>query len=178
MRKLVILLLLVGMATGQAQIIQLDEAKVSAKDGKVKANSELNFTVLETYSNQFQKNPIAFMKENFDINAVIMDLQNSDYDSYVVEFKNRKGHLIANFDNEGKLLSTSQAFKNIALPLAICRDLVTNHKGWAMTKNQYLASGTGDVLDKEVYKITLKNGKETRRVKIISDRSLRGLVSN
>lgn len=178
MRKLVILFLLVGMTTGQAQIIQLEEARVNATNVMVKADGEFKFMVVESYTNEFIKNPIAFMKKNFDIHLVIKEMENQNFDSYVVEFKNRKGHLIANFDKEGKLLSTSQEFKNIALPLAVCRNLVTNHKGWSMTKNQYLASGAGDVLDKELYKITMKNGNQTRRVKIVPDRSPRGLASN
>src|SRR5690606_16594116 len=178
MRKLVILFLLVGMTAGQAQIIQLEEARVNAKNVKVKANGDLNFTVVESYSNQFQKNPIAFMKENFDIHTIIKDLQDLNYEIYEVQFRNKKGHLIANFDRDGTLLSTSQAFKNIALPLSICRDLVKNHQGWTMTKNQYLASGEGELLKKELYKITLKNEKETRRIKIVPDRSPRGLASN
>jgi len=178
MRKLVILFLLVGMTTGQAQIIQLEEARVSAKNVKVRADGEFKFVVVESYTNEFIKNPIAFMKKNFDIHLVLKEMENQNLDSYVVEFKNRKGHLIANFDKQGKLLGTSQAFKNIALPLPICRDLVTNYKGWTMTKNQYLASGEGDVLDKELYKITMKNGNQTRRVKIIPNRSPRGLASN
>lgn len=178
MRKLVILFLLVGMTAGQAQIIQLEEARVSAKNVPVKADGELKFSVVESYTNEFIKNPIAFMKKNFDIHLYIEEMNDKNFDSYVVEFRNTKGHLTANFDKEGTLLSTVQNFKNIPLPLPVARDLVRNHKGWIMTKNHYLASGKGDLLDKELYKVTLKNGKDTRRVKIIPERSSRGLASN
>jgi len=178
MRKLVILFLLVGFTTGQAQIIQLEEARVSAKNVKVKTDAEIKFSVVENHANEFIKNPIAFMKKNFDIRLVIEEMKNPNYDSYVVEFRNSKGHLTANFDKEGALLSTVQTFKDIPVPLDVARELVKNHKGWKMTKNQYQASGKGELLDKEIYRITLKNGKETRRVKIIPVRSSRGLVSN
>jgi len=178
MRKLVILFLLVGMTAGQAQIIQLEEARVSAKNVKVKSDGEIKFMVVENYNNEFLKNPIAFMKKNFDIKLVMDELKDRNYDSYEVEFRNRKGHLTANFDKEGTLLRTVQDFKNIAVHLSVGRELVRNHKGWIMTKNHYLASGKGDLIEKEVYKITLRNGKDSKRVKIIPKSSSRGLVSN
>ncbi len=179
MRKLVILLLLAGIATGHAQIIQLDEARVDVKNLKIIAEGEgLKFTILEEYSNQFQKNPLGFMKENFDIFPFIEQMKGKNDIPYLVEFKNRKGYLNANFDKRGTLVSTSQKFKNIPLPLAVSRELVKKYKGWAVTKNLYIASGKGENLDKELYKITMKNGKKSKNVKIIPDRSNREVVSN
>lgn len=178
MRKLVILFLLVGMTTGQAQIIQLDEARVNASSVKLNADGELKFSVVESYSNEFVKNPIAFMKKNFDIQNFIDQMGSGSYDTYAVEFRNKKGHLTANFDNKGKLLGIAQDFRDIVVPLDVARELVKNHKGWLMTKNRYLASGKGDLIDKELFRITLRNGEDTRRIKIIPDRSSRGLASN
>lgn len=176
MKKFIILFLLAGIATGHAQVIQLDEARVT--NAKILNVGDSKYIVLEDYSGQFMKNPIVFMKENFDIHSLIEELQGEDYDSYIVEFRNKKGFLIANFDKEGNLESTLQRFKNIPLPLAVSRDLVSNYQGWIATKNLYIASGKEDMIDKELYRITLKNGKSTQRVKIIPDRPSRGLASN
>ena len=177
MKNLLILFLLAGIATGHAQVIQLDEAKVT-NTAKILSDGDSRYIVLEDYNSQFMKNPIGFMKENFDIHLFIEDMEDQGYDFYVVEFRNRKGYLVANFDDRGELLSTSQRFKNIPLPHAISRELVSDYKGWSMTKNLYVASGKGDALDKEQYKITLKNGKSSQTVKIIPDRPSRGLASN
>ena len=179
MKKLVYLLLLAGIATGQAQVIQLDEERVNARAVKITSYGEdLKYAVVEDYKGQFHQNPIAFMREKFDIHSFIEQMKGSGYDSYVVEFRNSKGYLEANFDEEGTLLSTSQKFKNIALPLGVARDLVTKHKGWTMKKNLYLASGKGDVVDKELYRITMRNGNKTKTLKIIPNRPARGLASN
>lgn len=179
MKKLVYLLLLAGIATGQAQVIQLDEARVDARAVKITSNGEdLKYAVVEDYKGQFHQNPIAFMREKFDIHSLIEHKKGRHYDSYVVEFRNRKGYLEANFDEEGTLLGTSQKFKNIPLPIGIARELVTKHKGWTMKRNSYQASGKGDALDKEIYRITMRNGNKTRNVKFIPERSPAGLVSN
>lgn len=177
MKNLIIMFLLAGIVTGHAQVIQLDEARVTNAT-KIVADGELSYIVLEDYSGQFMKNPIKFMKENFDIHEFIGQSLDEPYDLYRVEFRNRKGFLIANFDDKGKLLSTSQRFKDIALPYSISKELVADYKGWKMTRNLYLASGKEDALDKEVYRITMQNGKSKKNVKIIPDRPTRGLASN
>ena len=177
MKKLIILFFLAGIVTGQAQVIQLDEARVTNAT-KIISEGDSKYLVLENYSGQFMKNPIGFLKENFDIHLFIDQMAGQGYDSYSVEFRNKKGYLVANFDDQGTLVSTTQRFKNIPLPLSIARELVTDYKGWEMTKNLYIASGNGDALDKELYRVTMKNGKSSQNVKIIPDRPSRGLASN
>lgn len=178
MRNLIILFLLAGIATGHAQVIHLDEARVTNSAKIITNGNNSSYMVLENYSGQFMKNPIGFMKENFDVKLFIAQMKGEEYESYRVEFRNRKGLLVADFDTNGKLLGTTQKFKNIPLPLTVSRDLVTNYKGWAMTRNIYTASGKGDAIDKELYKITMRNGKTKKNVKIIPDKPSRGLASN
>src|SRR5690606_38943672 len=114
----------------------------------------------------------------FNIHEFIGQSLDVPYELYRVEFRNSKGFLVANFNDEGTLLSTYQRFKNIPVPLAIAKELVKDHKGWAMTKNLYIASGKEDALDKELYRISMQNGKSKKNVKIIPDRPTRGLASN
>ncbi len=155
------------------------EARVDARTVKIiNEGEDLKYVVLEEYSGQFLKNPITFMRENFDIQPFIEQMKGENYDSYLVEFRNNKGYLEANFNSKGVLLGTAQKFRNIPLPLAVSRQILTDHTGWAMTKNLYVATGNGDAIDKEFYRITLKNGKNTQNIKIVPDRSGRGLVSN
>lgn len=177
MKKFIILFLLAGIATGHAQIIHLEEARVTTTP-KIISLGDSRYVILEDYSGQFMKNPIGFMKENFNIHLYIEDMKGEDYDSYRVEFRNRKGSLVANFDDKGTLVSTSQRFKDIPLPLVIRKQLLANYGGWAMTKNLYIASGRGDEINKELYKVTMKNGKNLQRVKIVPDKQSRGLASN
>jgi hypothetical protein len=141
--------------------------------------------VEENYAGEFSKNPIKFMKENFDIHSLISFLdehsnsgiQKRDYESYQVTFSTNKGDLVAKFSNDGELEETSQSFKNILVPLNVRRDLYANYKGWYMVKNSYTASGKSDQIDKELYRIKLKNGNRSQIVKIVPDRMGSGIVS-
>ncbi len=171
MKTLIVLLLLVGfISTSQAQeITELEEAKVSFAHNAVKVSSNLDeytVTVKENFTGEFIKNPIAFMKENFDINDFIAAIDNDKYEEYLVTFKSSKGYLEANYDKDGTLVKTTQRFKDIVLPLNVRRALYKNHKGWTMTQNKYLASGKSDRIDNEVYKIKLENGNKKQNVKI------------
>ncbi len=171
MRTLIVLLLLVGfISTSQAQqITELEEAKVNFALNPIKISSNLEeytFIVEESFAGEFIKNPIAFMKENFDIKAFITSIDNDKYDEFLVTFKSSKGYLEANYDKDGTLVETSQRFKDIVLPLNVRRELYKNNIGWTMVQNKYMASGKSDRIDKEVYKIKLENGKKSLNVKI------------
>ncbi|HSM63554.1 MAG TPA: hypothetical protein VK833_06420 [Gillisia sp.] len=170
MRTLILLLLLVGLINNSQaqQITELEEAKVIAPNA-VEISSNLDnytFVVKENYAGEFIKDPIGFMKENFDINSFIAAVNNDDYDEFLVTFKSAKGYLEASYDDRGNLLKTSQRFNDIVLPLNVRRDLYSNHKGWTMVQNKYIASGKGERINREVFKIKIKNGNQSQNIKI------------
>ena len=144
-----------------------------------------SFIVKENYVGEFTKNPIKFMKQNFDIHNFISyldqkkstDLQKSHYESYRVTFSSNKGYLEAKFAKDRELTETAQNFNNILVPLDVRRELYTNYKGWNMVKNTYTASGTSDQIDKELYRIKLKNGNRSQIVKIVPDRMRSDIVT-
>jgi len=137
-----------------------------------------SFIVKENYAGAFSENPINFMKENFDIQSFITyldgrkstNLRKTDYESYGVTFSSSKGYLEAKFSKDGELTETAQNFKDILLPLNVRRELYTSYKGWNMVNNSYTASGKSDQIDKELYRIKIKNGNRSRIVKIVPDR--------
>lgn len=171
MRTLFLSLIFVFAATlSQAQqITQLEEAKVGFAPLEVEVTEDgdsFTYTVSESFSGEFVDNPIAFMKANFDIQNFIAKYENRGYDSYQITFQNGKGYLLAEFDNDGEVVKTFQKFEDIPLPLDVRRELYNSNKGWTMTQNKYMASGRGELLEKEIYKIKLENGNSKRNVKI------------
>ena len=175
-------LLLFWVVSVKAQeVTHLEETKVTFGPFVTDVVSNLDnysFIVEENYAGEFSKNPINFMKENFDIKSFITyldgrkrtDLQKSHFESYQVTFSSNKGYLNAKFSKEGELEETAQNFKNIALPLNVRRELYTSYKGWNQVKNTYTASGKSDQIDNELYRIKIKNGNRSQIVKIVPDR--------
>lgn len=192
MKNLIIYsLLLFWVVSVKAQeVTQLKETKVTFEPFVTDVVSYLDnysFIVEENYAGEFSENPINFMKENFDIKSFISyisylnqrrstDLQKSHYESYEVTFSSSKGYLEAKFSKDGELEETSQNFKNILLPLNVRRELYTRYKGWDQVKNTYTASGKSDQIDKELYRIKIKNGNRSQIVKIVPDGMGRDIV--
>lgn len=164
------LLLVVATSVSHAQkITELEEAKVGFAPLNVEVSEDgdsFTYRVHEAYTGEFVDNPIAFMKTNFDIENFIATHADQNFDSYIITFTSGQGFLKADFDKEGELVRTYQKFKNVLLPLDVRRDLYTATKGWTMTENLYIASGRGDMLEKEMYKVKLENGNRKQTVKL------------
>jgi hypothetical protein len=164
------LFLVCGIATGQAQdVIELDETRLTYSPNAILIDSDLNSTELiiaESYSGEFEENPMRFMLENFDITSYIEKVQDKKYDSYLITFRSRKGFLEAEYDKQGRLGRTYLRFKNIVLPSNMITDLHRKYEGWKMVRNIHVASGHGGFLSKDVYKVKLKKGRETKNLKI------------
>lgn len=182
MRTLFLSLLLIAVTTiGQAQAIQLEEAKVgfTPLDSKITRNGdEFSYKVDEAYTGEFSKDAIAFMNANFNIRNFIEEVSAENYDAYRVTFTSGKGYLSANFDKEGNLLKTYQKFRDMPLPLDIRREVYMANVGWTMTENKYVASGRGDLIEKEIYKIKLEKGNQKRAMKIDPVKSGISVASN
>ena len=184
MKNLIIysLLLFCAVSVNAQEVTQLEETNITFEPYTSNVSSSLDSSFLvkinENYAGEFSKDPIKFMKQNFDIQGFIsfLDERNNNafqeiaYESYKVTFSTNKGDLVAKFSKEGELDETSQKFNNIALPADIRRVLYANYKGWNMVKNTYTASGEGDQIDNELYRIKLKNGNRSQIVKIVPDR--------
>ncbi len=182
------LLLFFVVSVKAQEVTQLEATTVTFEPFVTDVISYLDnnsFIVKENHAGEFTKNPIKFMEQNFDIQNFISyldkkkstDLQKSHYESYRVTFSSNKGHLEAKFSKDGELTETAQNFKNILVPLNVRRELYTNYKGWNMVKNTYTASGKSDQIDKELYRIKLKNGNKSQIVKIVPDRMGSGIVT-
>lgn len=163
------ILLLAVTAVSQAQEIVLEEAKVGFAPLNAKITQDgdqFSFKVEEAYGGEFAKDPIAFMKENFDIGNFILEHEDKDYDSYQITLRSGKGALKADYDKDGNLVRTYQKFKDVVMPLNVRRMVYANYKGWTITENKYIASGNRDLIDKEVYKFKMERGGEKQRVKL------------
>jgi hypothetical protein len=102
---------------------------------------------------------------NFDLQDA--SFYQDDYDLYHVTFYIPEGKILAVYDQEGNILRTIERFKDVNLPLDIKKAVGKRFPGWGFTKDLYAVdyfetSGT----TRKIYKIKLKKGKKTMRVKI------------
>ena len=160
MRKLVLSLLVLGFAT------QLYAQDIKTEQIKEIVISAVNYKYLNAVDNSNVAIPVQRLQ-----NAVAMfDLKNSDfyedeYDLYRVRFYIPEGQILAAYNSEGRLLRTVERFKDIALPNEVASAVFDRFPGWEITNDVYLVRFTEDEA-KRVYKLTLKNGNKTMRVKI------------
>lgn len=101
----------------------------------------------------------------YDVKAA--DFYEEDYDSYFVSFYLPEGQVLAAYDKDGKLLSTAEKYKDIALPTAIRTAIATRFPNWAISHDAYLVKyfEQNSKADK-VYKLTLENGDKRMKVKL------------
>lgn len=179
MRNLVLGLLLFGfISSGHSQIL-LEETKVDYRPETLELDPVSNTLVLqipEMSYRAFEKDPLAFVKDQFDIQKVIKDNGKRKYNSYQVDFRSTKGHLFANFDNRGKLISSFQKFRNVKLPQEARLQILQKYRDAVILDNRYIASSKGWEIQKEYYKVKIKDGDKTRRLKINKEKDALTLV--
>lgn len=168
------MVLLLCSEYSQAQTIELAEARINFQSVTQIDKNSFSVALREKYAGDFEKDPVKFVEKNFDIKQIISQVENKykGYDSYLGIFRSRKGELICEFDNTGDILSSTLKFKNIFLPRGIRHQLYLEHQGWTMIRNVRAASMKRGIVKKDAYYITLKNGKQTKKLKIDAQKDI------
>ncbi len=183
MKTLVLYLVLVAMATTAyaQEITELNEAKVGfapLSSDVLRNGDSFSYKVNESYANEFERDPLAFMDSYFNIDNFISQVEEEEYDSYVVTFKSENGNLKADFNGEGDLVRSDSKFKNMLLPEDLREQIYKDHQGWVMVKNVRITSGNDGLISKDIYKVKLKNGKDTKRIVLNAPLEGSKIVSN
>lgn len=155
------------------EVIQLEETELNFKPtAEVVFEDYSNgiIRVKENFARQFQDNAIKFLEENFDIHQFLRESE-EEYDQIEVTVKSSNGLLLATYDENGDLVKTYQKFKDVPLPSDIRNQLFASHgMGWAILKNNYVASGMENKINKETYVVHIKNGNSKDKLKITPNR--------
>lgn len=175
MRRIITFILVAGwvLASYSQEVIELEETTVNFEP-----TGEIVFEdyqkgivkVKENYQKQFQLNAIAFVNENFDINRFRRESGNTDGDIYIT-VRSSNGMLKAMFDEKNYLVKTYQKFKNVPLPFDVRNQVYANYKGWTVSKDIYIASGSEANIDKEKYIVYLTKDNKREKIKITPARS-------
>ena len=163
--------LMAFIATGNSQIL-LGESVVDYKKSSMKidpATQTLVIKIPEKKLGEFGKDPLTFMKNNFEIEQLLSDNANEDYTKYQVNFITKNGKLIAIYNNDGELISSKQRFKNMRLPYDVQLEVAKLYNGATILGTKSFAHSRGWEIEKEYYKIKLNYGDKTRRIRIHRD---------
>ena len=82
-------------------------------------------------------------------------------------FRNSKGSIHVFYDNQGKIESAFERFRDVVLPIKVLVEILEAHKDWDLVGNLYVSSydKKSDNLIRS-YKIDLQRGLDRRTVKV------------
>lgn len=162
------LLLFTGMGIGHSQIV-LKESKVEFIPRSLEmdaVSNSVSLTIPEAYVGEFEEDPLIFIQDHFNINQLIRDNEQYGYDSYQVFFKSKKGRVLANYDEEGELVSTFHRFKDVTLPDDVRLEILRSHKNSKIVKNQHILTTKDLVISKEFYIVKIQDGNKKLRLRV------------
>lgn len=176
MKTLILCLLLVAfIGTGHSQIV-LEETRVDYSPVSMKVDpitNSVTIKITEAGVGEFQKDPLAFIQDKFDVQHLIAENQEYEFDGYNVYFKTNKGVVSAIYDKEGKMISTHQRFKNVALPDDVKLEILRKYRNSQVLKNNHVVTSKNWMIDKEFYKVKIQDGDKVRRLRF--NRNAQGL---
>ena len=90
------------------------------------------------------------------------------YDSFYVKFelKKGKGKLEATYNENGKLTSVNEKYRNVELPISISRSVYKAYPGWQIIDNIYTYYQENGTKIKKEYSLTMTKDNKTQKIKI------------
>ncbi|TDD78861.1 hypothetical protein [Flavobacterium caseinilyticum] len=86
------------------------------------------------------------------------------FENYLVIMETPKGSLTATYNENGKLMSVVENYKNVKLPTDLIYSIYKTFPGWQIVNDKYLYSQKeGDIIKKE-YNLKIKKDNEVRRL--------------
>jgi len=93
-------------------------------------------------------------------------LEYEDGVSYNVYFNNNDGKIIVAYDTTGKIVKTTEKYKNVRLPLEVLRSIVNHFPNWTIVEDTYHVNYHCEKgITEKLYKIQLVNADKTVDIK-------------
>jgi hypothetical protein len=161
MKKFIIGLFVIGLTS-----------PVLAQVPKVEQLSEVVVTAVNyKYLNATDSKEVAIPVEMLERKAAAYNVENSefysdDYAFYTVSFIIPKGKIVAAYNSKGEIVRTIERFENVRLPNAVSDAVAERFPNWTIVNDVYRVTYNQDKGANKSYKLKLKNGEKTMRVKI------------
>ncbi len=157
MKKPILIILLFALSSQvYSQVTELKEVVITA----------VNYKYLNSVDSEDTDVSVQLLEEKVAMHQLKdSNLYYDDYDTYHITFYIPDGKILAAYDNEGKLIRTIEKFKNVKLPMKVRDAIAKRYPNWSMVEDVYRVNYHKGVVKKQ-YKVTLKNGDETMKVKL------------
>lgn len=91
------------------------------------------------------------------------------YETYLVYMETKGGTLSATYNENGKLISVVENYKDVKLPSPVIYSVYKAYPGWQIVNDKYLYSQKeGDIIKKQ-YNLKIKKGNDSRRLTVHAD---------
>ena len=91
------------------------------------------------------------------------------YETYLVYMEIKGGSLSATYNENGKLITVVENYKNVVLPSKVIYEIYKKFPGWKIVNDKYLYSQKeGDILKKH-YNLKIKKGKKSQKLTVHPD---------
>lgn len=174
MKNLIIGLFLIGLTTlgfsqqkkGKIKAVQLKDVTVNTTLSDI---SLLNFNF--SYLDKVQDNTTAAPVKSFQAYASRYDIMNlSEFDGrqelFQVMFKGTKGYIVAYYNNEGKILSTNERYRDIKIPKKMVRHILSEYPDSKFLKMVHTVHFKENNDVKKIYRIRILNDNSKKNLKI------------
>ncbi len=94
---------------------------------------------------------------------------NNRSEKFQVAFKQKDGNIFATYDRDGKILTSSEKFKDIALPPVVRNTIYKDNPGWILHSNAYMVSYNHGKDVKKTYKAQIRKGNLKKYLKLALD---------
>ncbi|MFC4721607.1 nicotinate-nucleotide adenylyltransferase [Geojedonia litorea] len=173
MKNFVIGLFLIGLTSlGFSQNKNEETEEVKLEDVVVSTNVNLE------YLSKVQDKTMSEHVKSLENEASRFDVKTTDKfdgrrESFKTIFRGTKGYIIATYDKEGKIIKTSEKYKDIKLPVPVRNSLFIEFPDWDVDNTTYVVSYYDKKDPKKVYKVEINKKNNIKTLKIDSDGTIK-----
>lgn len=132
----------------------------------------------EVLISQVKKDVSKYIRDN-NPDVVVRNIQNefhlyklddecANFNEYLVTLENKKGSLVATYNEKGELMSVSEKYVNVELPREVINSVYLSYPEWTITKSKFEYTQQNGLILKKAYLLKLKKDNKTQKLLVSS----------